>query len=127
MGLWYPKDTGFDLIAFADADHAGCQDSRKSTSGSAQFLGEKLVIWSSKKQKCTLISITKAEYDSLSGCCAQILWMWTQHIAVRYHFIKEQVENEIVELYFVNLRIMYPVGDRFVVKGGFQPERLARV
>ncbi|GKD86972.1 retrovirus-related pol polyprotein from transposon TNT 1-94, partial [Tanacetum coccineum] len=42
MGLWYPKDTGFDLTDFANADHAGCQDSRKSTSGSAQFLSEKL-------------------------------------------------------------------------------------
>ncbi|GKC95608.1 uncharacterized mitochondrial protein-like protein [Tanacetum coccineum] len=37
MGLWYPKDIGFDLTAFADANHVGCQDSRKSTSGSAQF------------------------------------------------------------------------------------------
>ncbi|GJZ93629.1 retrovirus-related pol polyprotein from transposon TNT 1-94 [Tanacetum coccineum] len=40
MGLWYSKDTGFNLTAFAEADHAGCQDSRKSTSGSAQFIGE---------------------------------------------------------------------------------------
>ncbi|GJS78272.1 retrovirus-related pol polyprotein from transposon TNT 1-94 [Tanacetum coccineum] len=62
MGLWYPKDTGFNLTAFADADHAGCQDLRKSTSGSAQFLGEKLVSWSSKKQNCTAISTTEAEY-----------------------------------------------------------------
>ncbi|GJW59400.1 hypothetical protein Tco_0108735 [Tanacetum coccineum] len=42
MGLWYPKDTGFELTDFAVADHAGCQDSRRSTSRSAQFLGEKL-------------------------------------------------------------------------------------
>ncbi|GJX63148.1 retrovirus-related pol polyprotein from transposon TNT 1-94 [Tanacetum coccineum] len=58
----YPKDTGFNLTAFADADHAVCQDSRRSTSGSAQFLGEKLVRWSSKKQKCTAISTTESEY-----------------------------------------------------------------
>ncbi|GJZ20623.1 retrovirus-related pol polyprotein from transposon TNT 1-94 [Tanacetum coccineum] len=45
MGLWYPRDTAFNLTAFADADHAGCLDSRKSTSGSAQFLGEKLILW----------------------------------------------------------------------------------
>ncbi|GKD70791.1 hypothetical protein Tco_1324881 [Tanacetum coccineum] len=70
MGLWYSKDTRFDLTAFTDANHRGCQDSRKSTSRSAQFLGEKLVSWSSKKQKCTAISTTKAEYVSLSGCCA---------------------------------------------------------
>ncbi|GJS74497.1 retrovirus-related pol polyprotein from transposon TNT 1-94 [Tanacetum coccineum] len=50
MGLWYPKDTAMALTAYADADHAGCQDTRRSTSGSAQFLGDKLVSWSSKKK-----------------------------------------------------------------------------
>nr|GEU72100.1 copia protein [Tanacetum cinerariifolium] len=60
------------------ADHAGCQDTRRSTSGSAQFLSDKLVSWSSKKQKSTAISTTEAEYISMSGCCAQILWMRTQ-------------------------------------------------
>ncbi|GJW82789.1 retrovirus-related pol polyprotein from transposon TNT 1-94 [Tanacetum coccineum] len=66
------------LTAYADADHAGCQDTRRSTSGSAQFLGDKLVSWSSKKQKSTAISTTEAEYISMSGCCAQILWMRSQ-------------------------------------------------
>ncbi|GJY05529.1 copia protein [Tanacetum coccineum] len=135
MGLWYSKDTGMSLTAYADADHAGCQDTRRSTSGSAQFLGDKLVSWSSKKQKSTAISSTEAEYIALSRCCAQILWMRSQltdycfqfnkislycdnksaialccnkvqhsrakHIDVHYHFIKEQVENGIVKLYFV--------------------------
>ncbi|GJT23572.1 retrovirus-related pol polyprotein from transposon TNT 1-94 [Tanacetum coccineum] len=53
MGLWYPKDSGFELTAFSDADHAGCLDTRKSTSGGIQFLGDKLVSWMSKKQNCT--------------------------------------------------------------------------
>ncbi|GJY51983.1 hypothetical protein Tco_0442830 [Tanacetum coccineum] len=57
-GLWYPKDTSMALTAYADADHACCQDTRRSTSGSAQFLGDKLVSWSSKKQKSTAISTT---------------------------------------------------------------------
>ena len=43
LGIWYPKDSGFELIAFSDADHAGCLDTRKSTSGGLQFLGDKLV------------------------------------------------------------------------------------
>ncbi|GJX20267.1 retrovirus-related pol polyprotein from transposon TNT 1-94 [Tanacetum coccineum] len=60
-GLWYPKDTAMALTAYADADHAGCQDTRRSTSGSAQFLRDKLVSCSSKKQKSTAISTTKAE------------------------------------------------------------------
>ncbi|GJR25297.1 retrovirus-related pol polyprotein from transposon TNT 1-94 [Tanacetum coccineum] len=83
------RDTEIALTAYADADHARGQDSRCSTSGSAQFLRDKLVSWSSKKQKSTAISSTEAEYIALSGCY------------VIYHFIKEQVENEVVELYFV--------------------------
>ncbi|GJS64272.1 retrovirus-related pol polyprotein from transposon TNT 1-94 [Tanacetum coccineum] len=120
-------------------------DTRRSTSGSAQFLGDKLVSWSSKKQKRTAISSTEAEYIALSGCCAQILWMRSQltdygfqfykiplyydnksvialscnnvqhsrakHIDVCYHFIKEQVENRVVELYFV--RTEYQLDDIF--------------
>ncbi|GKC75273.1 retrovirus-related pol polyprotein from transposon TNT 1-94 [Tanacetum coccineum] len=58
MGLWYSKDTGISLTAYADADHAGYQYTRCSTSRSAQFLGDKLVSWSSKKQKCMAISST---------------------------------------------------------------------
>ncbi|GKF88277.1 hypothetical protein Tco_0259154, partial [Tanacetum coccineum] len=52
-GLWYLKDTVVALMAYADVDHAGYHDTRRSTSGSAQFLGDKLVSWSSKKQKST--------------------------------------------------------------------------
>nr|GFC64371.1 uncharacterized mitochondrial protein AtMg00810-like [Tanacetum cinerariifolium] len=66
MGLWYPKDTGFELTAFSYSDHAGCLDSRKSTSGGIQFLGgDKLVSWSSKKQDCTLMSSAEAEFQYL--------------------------------------------------------------
>nr|GFC56462.1 hypothetical protein [Tanacetum cinerariifolium] len=71
-GLWYTKDPGFKLTGFSDADYAGCKDSFKSTSGGAQFLGEKLVSWSSNKQDCTALSTTEAEYVSLSACCAQV-------------------------------------------------------
>nr|GEX40388.1 protein NYNRIN-like [Tanacetum cinerariifolium] len=67
MGLWYPKDFGFALKAFADADYAGCQDTRRNTSRFAQFLRDRLVSWSSKKQKSTAIFTTEAEYITLSG------------------------------------------------------------
>nr|GEV40459.1 retrovirus-related Pol polyprotein from transposon TNT 1-94 [Tanacetum cinerariifolium] len=120
MGLWYPKDSGFELTTFLDSDHAGCLDSRKSTSG-------------------------EAKYVSLSVCYAQVLWMRTQltdygfhfdripmycdskaaiaisynpvqhsrtkHIDVRYHFIKEKVEKGIVELFFVGTE--YQLADLF--------------
>ncbi|GJU55467.1 retrovirus-related pol polyprotein from transposon TNT 1-94 [Tanacetum coccineum] len=78
MGLWYPKDSGFELISYSDADHAGCKDDCKCTSGGLQFLGGKLVSWSSKKQDCTAMSTAEAEYVSLSACCAQVIWMRTQ-------------------------------------------------
>nr|GEY60617.1 Ty1-copia retrotransposon protein [Tanacetum cinerariifolium] len=71
--LQYTKDSGFELTGFSYADYAGCKDSFKSTSGGAQFLGEKLVSWSLKKQDCTALSIAEAEYVSLSACWAQVL------------------------------------------------------
>ncbi|GJU55965.1 retrovirus-related pol polyprotein from transposon TNT 1-94 [Tanacetum coccineum] len=86
MGLWYPKDNAMSLTAYADADHAGCQDSRRSTSGSAQFLGDRLVSWSSKKQRSMAISTIEAEYIAMSGCCAQILWMRSQVSKQRYEY-----------------------------------------
>ncbi|GJS35013.1 retrovirus-related pol polyprotein from transposon TNT 1-94 [Tanacetum coccineum] len=88
-GLWYPKDSSIALTAYADADHAGFQDTRRSTSGSMQLLGDRLVSWSSKRQKSAAISSTEAEYIPLS----------------------EQVENGVVELYFVNTE--YQLADIF--------------
>ncbi|GJR71779.1 hypothetical protein Tco_0084144 [Tanacetum coccineum] len=86
MGLWYSKDSGFELIAYLDADHAGCKDDCKSTSGGLQFLGEKLMSWSSKKQDCTAMYTTKAEYVSLFACCAQVIWMHTQLLDYGYKY-----------------------------------------
>ncbi|GJV77108.1 retrovirus-related pol polyprotein from transposon TNT 1-94 [Tanacetum coccineum] len=145
MGLWYLKDSGFELTEFLDADHARCLDTRKITSRVIQFLGEKLVSWISKKKDCTAMSIAEAKYVVLSISCAQVMWMRTQlkdygfnynkiplycdsqsaitiscnpvqhsrtkHINVRYHFIKEQIEHGIIELYF--LRTEYQLADMF--------------
>ncbi|GJV24043.1 retrovirus-related pol polyprotein from transposon TNT 1-94 [Tanacetum coccineum] len=86
MGLWYTKDSGFELTGFSDADYAGCKDSFKSTFGGTQFLDEKRVSWSSKKQDCTVLSTAEAEYVSLSACCAQVLWMRTQLTDYGFHF-----------------------------------------
>nr|GEZ64669.1 retrotransposon protein, putative, unclassified [Tanacetum cinerariifolium] len=72
-----------------DSDHAGCLDSRKSTSGGIQFLGgDKLVSWPSKKHECTSMSSIEAKYVSLSACCAQVLWMRTQLTDYGFHFDK---------------------------------------
>nr|GEY58869.1 retrovirus-related Pol polyprotein from transposon TNT 1-94 [Tanacetum cinerariifolium]GEY59578.1 retrovirus-related Pol polyprotein from transposon TNT 1-94 [Tanacetum cinerariifolium] len=76
--LWYSKDSSIALTAFVDVDHAGCHDTRRSTSGSMKFLIDRLISWSSKRQKSAAISSTKAKYIALSGCCAQVLWMRSQ-------------------------------------------------
>nr|GEY75472.1 retrovirus-related Pol polyprotein from transposon TNT 1-94 [Tanacetum cinerariifolium] len=62
-GLWYPKDSSVALTTFSYADHAGCQDTRRSTSGSVQFLGERLISWSSKRQKSAAISTMQEELN----------------------------------------------------------------
>ncbi|GKB83117.1 hypothetical protein Tco_0950012 [Tanacetum coccineum] len=90
-GLWYSKDSSIALTTFVYADHAGCQNTCRSTSGSMQFLGDRLVSWSSKRHKSAAISSTKAEYIAMS-----------KHIDIRFYFIKEHVENGVIELYFVN-------------------------
>ncbi|GJU91576.1 hypothetical protein Tco_1303999 [Tanacetum coccineum] len=78
MGLYYPKDSCFELTYVLDADHARYLNTRKSTSVGIQFLGDKLVNWMSKKQDCTTMSSAKAEYVALSASCAQVMWMRTQ-------------------------------------------------
>ncbi|XP_071719204.1 secreted RxLR effector protein 161-like [Rutidosis leptorrhynchoides] len=70
LGLWYPFGTGFNLTAFTDADHGGDQVKRKSTSGGLQFLGNKLVSWSSRKQNCVSLSTAESEYIAAASCCS---------------------------------------------------------
>ncbi|GJR13786.1 retrovirus-related pol polyprotein from transposon TNT 1-94 [Tanacetum coccineum] len=73
---------------YLTSNNAGCHDTRRNTSRIAQFLGDKLVSWSSKKQKCTAISSIKAEYIALSRCCDQILWMRSQLTDYGFQFNK---------------------------------------
>ncbi|GJS99545.1 hypothetical protein Tco_0820715 [Tanacetum coccineum] len=96
-----PIDSGFELIAYSDAHHAGCKDDCKSTLGGLQFLGGKLMSWSSKKQDCTAMSTTEAEYSAIAISCNPAQHSKTKHIDIRYHFIKEHVEKGTMEIYFV--------------------------
>nr|GEW39729.1 retrovirus-related Pol polyprotein from transposon TNT 1-94 [Tanacetum cinerariifolium] len=105
-GLWYPKDTAMALTAYADADHAGCQDTRRSTSGSAQFLGDKLILWMRSQLTDYGFDFNKIllYYDNRSTialCCNNVQHSRSKHIDIRHHFIQEQVERDVVELYFV--------------------------
>ncbi|GJS94709.1 retrovirus-related pol polyprotein from transposon TNT 1-94 [Tanacetum coccineum] len=128
MGLWYPKDIAMALTAYADADHAGCQDTRRSTFGSARFLGDKLVSWSLKKQTSTQILWMRSQLSyygfaynhiplycdnksAIALCCNNVQHSRSKHINIRHHFIREQVEKGVVELYFV--RTEYQLADIF--------------
>ena len=73
LGLWYPRNSSFDLISYSDADFAGSLLDRKSTSETYQFLGQCLVSWFSKKQVSVALSITEVEYVGASCCCSQVL------------------------------------------------------
>nr|GEV55024.1 copia protein [Tanacetum cinerariifolium] len=88
MCLWYRKDSVFKLTGFSDADYAVCPGTFKSTSSATQFLGEKLVGWSLKKQDCMALPSIKEEYVSLSACCAQVIWMRAQLTDYGLHFNK---------------------------------------
>nr|GFB59093.1 putative ribonuclease H-like domain-containing protein [Tanacetum cinerariifolium] len=62
LGLWYPKESPFDLVAYSGSDYSGATQDRKSTSGGCQFLGRRLISWQCKKQTIVATSTTKAEY-----------------------------------------------------------------
>ncbi|GJZ22450.1 putative ribonuclease H-like domain-containing protein [Tanacetum coccineum] len=78
LGLWYPKDFPFDLVAYTDSDYAGVSLDRKSTTGGCQFLRCRLISWQCKKQTVVANSTTEAEYVAASSCCRQVLWIQNQ-------------------------------------------------
>ncbi|GJX30229.1 copia protein [Tanacetum coccineum] len=94
MGLWYLKDTDMSLTSYADADYVGCQDTRRSTSGSAQFLGDKLLTdYDFQFNKIPLYCDNKS---AIALCCNNVQHSSAKPIDIRYHFIKDQVENGIL-------------------------------
>ncbi|GJV44699.1 hypothetical protein Tco_1429235 [Tanacetum coccineum] len=105
-GLWYPKDTAMALTAYADAGHAGCQDTRRSTSGSAQFLGDKLILWMRSQLSDYSYAFNKIPLycdnrSAIALCCNNVQHSRSKHIDIRHHFIREQVKKDVVELYFM--------------------------
>ncbi|GJS11729.1 hypothetical protein Tco_0368525 [Tanacetum coccineum] len=92
MGLWYPKDSGFELKAFADADYAGCHDTRRLYLVLLPISGHRLLAGHPNTPENVQHSRSK-------------------HIDIRHHFIKEQVERKVVELYFVETK--YQLADIF--------------
>ncbi|GJU75304.1 retrovirus-related pol polyprotein from transposon TNT 1-94 [Tanacetum coccineum] len=113
MGLWYTKDSGFELTIFSDADYAGCKDTFNSTFGGAQVLGEKLMRTQLTDYGCHFNKIP-IYFDSklaIAISCNPVQHSRTKHIVVRYHFIKKHVEKGTIELYFV--KTDYQLADLF--------------
>ncbi|GJU65796.1 putative ribonuclease H-like domain-containing protein [Tanacetum coccineum] len=96
LGLWYPKDSPFDLEAYTDSDYAGASLDRKSTTGGCQFLGSRLISWQCKKQTIVANSTTKAEYVAVANCCGQVLWIQNQMLDYGYNFMNTKIfiDNE---------------------------------
>nr|GEV25189.1 ribonuclease H-like domain, reverse transcriptase, RNA-dependent DNA polymerase [Tanacetum cinerariifolium] len=102
LGLWYPKESPFDLVAYSDSDYGGASQDRKSTTGGCQFLGRRLILWQCKKKTIVATSTTEAEYVVAASCCGQVLWIQNQlldysdndsvfrpeHIPVKIDFVK---------------------------------------
>ncbi|GJW64083.1 putative ribonuclease H-like domain-containing protein [Tanacetum coccineum] len=91
LGLWYPKDSPFDLVAYTDSDYAGASLDRKSTTGGCQFLGCRLISWQCKKQTVVANSITEAKYVAASSCCRQVLWIQNQLLDYGYNFMHAKI------------------------------------
>nr|GEZ58855.1 hypothetical protein [Tanacetum cinerariifolium] len=93
LGLWYPKDSPFDLMAYSDNDYGGATQDRKSTTGGCQFLGRRLISWQYKKQTIVATSTTEAEYVAAASCCGQVLWIQNQH-----HFIRDCFGKKLINV-----------------------------
>ncbi|GKE06237.1 putative ribonuclease H-like domain-containing protein [Tanacetum coccineum] len=96
LGLWYPKDSPFDLVAYTDSDYVGASLDRKSTTGGCQVLGCILISWQCKKQTVVANSITEAEYVAASSYYGQVLWIQNQLLDYEYNFMhtKIYIDNE---------------------------------
>nr|GEW35812.1 hypothetical protein [Tanacetum cinerariifolium] len=109
MGLWYTTNYGFELTEYSDADYAGCKDTFKSTSDGTQFLGKNLLMdYGFHFNKIPICCDSKS---AIAISCNLVQHSKTKHIIVRYHFIKENVEKGMIELYFV--KTDYQLADLF--------------
>lgn len=84
------------LIIYCDADWAGSVDARKSTYGGCFFLGNNLISWFSKKQKCVSLSTNEAKYIAAGSSCSQLIWM--KQMLEEYN-----IQQDVIKLYYDNM------------------------
>ncbi|GJW67431.1 putative ribonuclease H-like domain-containing protein [Tanacetum coccineum] len=96
LGLWYPKDSPFDLEAYTDSDYASASLDKKSTTGGCQFLRSRLISWQCKKQTIVANSTIEAKYVAAASCCVQVLWIQNQMLDYGYNFMNTKIfiDNE---------------------------------
>nr|GEV30210.1 putative ribonuclease H-like domain-containing protein [Tanacetum cinerariifolium] len=91
LGLWYSRDSPFQLEAYSDSDYSGSHGDRKSTTGGCQFLGRRLISWQCKKQTVVATSFTEAEYIAAASCCGQVLWIQNQILDDGFNFMNTRI------------------------------------
>ncbi|KAJ9538963.1 hypothetical protein OSB04_031696 [Centaurea solstitialis] len=91
LGLWYPHDSPFDLLAYTDSDYGGANMDRKSTTRGCQFLGSRLMSWQCKKQTSVSTSTAEAEYIAAASCCSQVLWIQNQMLDYGLTFLNTPI------------------------------------
>ncbi|GJW62153.1 putative ribonuclease H-like domain-containing protein [Tanacetum coccineum] len=92
LGLWYPRESSFDLESYSDSDYA----LEQILTGGCQFLGRRLITWQCKKQTIVATSTTEAEYVAAASCCGQVLWIQNQMLDYGFNFMntKIYIDNE---------------------------------
>ncbi|RVW23487.1 Copia protein [Vitis vinifera] len=98
LAIWYLKTRGVKLDGYADSDWAGSVDNMKSTSGYVFTIGSSVICWNSRKQEVVAQSTVEAEYISLAAATNQ--GIWTKHINVKFHSIREVGNNSLVKLHY---------------------------
>ncbi|GJY91815.1 putative ribonuclease H-like domain-containing protein [Tanacetum coccineum] len=91
LGLWYSRNSPFELVAYTDSDYAGATQDRKSTTGGCQFLGNRLISCQCKMQTVVATSITEAEYVAATSYCGQVLWIQNQLLDYGYNFMNTMI------------------------------------
>ncbi|GKA54131.1 putative RNA-directed DNA polymerase, partial [Tanacetum coccineum] len=99
LGLWYPRESPLDLVAYSDSDYAAANLDRKSTTGGCQFLGRRLISWQCKKQTIVATSTTEAEYVAAwQALVNPVYHSKTKHIEIRHHFIRDCYEKKLIQV-----------------------------
>nr|GEX56053.1 putative ribonuclease H-like domain-containing protein [Tanacetum cinerariifolium] len=98
LGIWYPKESPFDLVAYSDSDYGGATQDRKSTTRGCKFLGRRLISWKCKKQTIVATSTTEAEFVAAASGCRQVLWIQNQLLDYGHHFIRDCFEKKPISV-----------------------------